>query len=398
MSMTMGCYCCCLGIGLSSRVAVRAMMTSGLPPPSSYRRPPTPRRVHCAAFAASTSTSTRPRASSSLTTVTTMTRYSSSSSSSSRCHASPSACGEHSPPSSTQTSSSQSSRSLPRQQQQQQQLHFMESDTVLVTDIYDNVLRDVDVSSSSKMITHRFTSANPRGILHRAFSVFLFDVSTSRLLLQKRAGTKITFPNVWTNTCCSHPLLGMDPPESEIEFEGRGVEVNNDEGGGGNNNDNKVRGAINAAIRKLRHELGIPSDELARENGARFKYLTRVHYWAADTVTHGPDSPWGEHEIDYILFVTIPNVACLTLDNLNDDEVDEGMFDDETLLFSPWFRIIANKWLMGGGGDGGNDGWWDNLDRTMNTNDLCDHDTIHRFDPPPEHMGGAGNAGPLFLN
>jgi isopentenyldiphosphate isomerase len=54
----------------------------------------------------------------------------------------------------------------------------------------------------------------------------------------------------------------------------------------------------NAAIRKLDHELGIvdivPSD---------FKYLTRLHYWAADVVTHGESSPWGEHEIDYILFV-----------------------------------------------------------------------------------------------
>ncbi len=41
-------------------------------------------------------------------------------------------------------------------------------------------------------------------------------------------------------------------------------------------------------------------------------------------------------------------------------------------------------------------GWWDNLDRTMNTDDFCDHETIHRFDPPREHMGGGGNAGPLF--
>jgi hypothetical protein len=43
-------------------------------------------------------------------------------------------------------------------------------------------------------------------------------------------------------------------------------------------------------------------------------------------------------------------------------------------------------------------GWWDDLDRTMNTDDYCDHVAIHRFDPPLEHMGGAGDAGPLFLN
>ena len=46
-----------------------------------------------------------------------------------------------------------------------------------------------------------------------------------------------------------------------------------------------VLGVKNAAIRKLYHELGIPSSELPIEN---FKFLTRLHYWAADTVTHGP--------------------------------------------------------------------------------------------------------------
>lgn len=36
---------------------------------------------------------------------------------------------------------------------------------------------------------------------------------------------------------------------------------------------------------------------------SKFKFLTRLHYWAADVVTHGPESEWGEHEIDYILFI-----------------------------------------------------------------------------------------------
>ena len=44
------------------------------------------------------------------------------------------------------------------------------------------------------------------GLLHRAFSVCLFDPTTGKLLLQRRAVEKITFPNMWTNTCCSHPL------------------------------------------------------------------------------------------------------------------------------------------------------------------------------------------------
>ena len=49
-------------------------------------------------------------------------------------------------------------------------------------------------------------SSIKQGLLHRAFSVFLFRPSDGRLLLQKRADEKITFPGMWTNTCCSHPL------------------------------------------------------------------------------------------------------------------------------------------------------------------------------------------------
>ena len=56
----------------------------------------------------------------------------------------------------------------------------------------------------------RFNAAQPAGLLHRAFSVFLFN-SENKLLLQQRAACKITFPRVWTNTCCSHQLHGYDP-------------------------------------------------------------------------------------------------------------------------------------------------------------------------------------------
>ena len=50
--------------------------------------------------------------------------------------------------------------------------------------------------------------------------------------------------------------------------------------------DGSVGGVKNAAVRKLEHELGIPMGELKMME-KEFKFLTRVHYWAADTVTHG---------------------------------------------------------------------------------------------------------------
>jgi len=59
--------------------------------------------------------------------------------------------------------------------------------------------------------------------------------------------------------------------------------------------------------------------------------------------------------------------------------------------------MIGNKNQYGvkKGGKMG-DGWWDSLDKTMETDVFCDYETIHRFDPPSEHMGGGGNAGPML--
>lgn len=75
------------------------------------------------------------------------------------------------------------------------QSDMMEKDTVLALDLNDNV-----IGSASKRESHVCSSEYPRGILHRAFSVFLFDESTGELLLQRRASSKITFPNVRRTT------------------------------------------------------------------------------------------------------------------------------------------------------------------------------------------------------
>lgn len=45
------------------------------------------------------------------------------------------------------------------------------------------------------------------GIMHRAFSVFLFNVA-GELLVQKRSDSKRLWPGYWSNTCCSHPRRG----------------------------------------------------------------------------------------------------------------------------------------------------------------------------------------------
>src|SRR5271156_3084833 len=83
------------------------------------------------------------------------------------------------------------------------------------------------------------------GLLHRAFSLFLFNPQTKKLLMQQRATEKITFPDQWTNTCCSHPLhttseLGYDLPSG-------------------------IAGEECSAQRKLDHELGIKDVQVPTE-------------------------------------------------------------------------------------------------------------------------------------
>lgn len=51
------------------------------------------------------------------------------------------------------------------------------------------------------------------GILHRAFSLFLFD-RRGRVLIQQRAAGKRLWPLYWANSCCSHPRAGEDLDEA----------------------------------------------------------------------------------------------------------------------------------------------------------------------------------------
>ncbi|CAJ2513698.1 Uu.00g018170.m01.CDS01 [Anthostomella pinea] len=186
---------------------------------------------------------------------------------------------------------------------------------------------DKPIGTASKKLCHLMSNID-KGLLHRAFSVFLFD-DQNRLLLQQRATEKITFPDMWTNTCCSHPL-GI-PGET------------------GSNLPDSVAGVKRAAQRKLDHELGIKTEQVPFDD---FHFLTRIHYKAPS------DGKWGEHEIDYILFIKA-NVDL----NSNPNEVQDTkyvtpedlkeLFKDPTLKFTPWFKLICESMLFE---------WWESLD------------------------------------
>lgn len=72
-----------------------------------------------------------------------------------------------------------------------------ESEELVLVDSDDN-----EIGFASKADCH-----DGEGVLHRAFSLFLFNAS-GELLLQRRASGKRLWPGYWSNSCCSHPRRG----------------------------------------------------------------------------------------------------------------------------------------------------------------------------------------------
>ena len=143
--------------------------------------------------------------------------------------------------------------------------------------------------------------AHQEGILHRAFSVFLFN-EAGEMLLQKRAAGKYHSPNQWTNAVCSHPRID----ESYLE----------------------------GANRRMSEELGIDAE--LRE---KFHFI-----YKADV---GQDL-W-EHELDHVFTGSFSGDV-----NLNKDEVAEIRYismedlDNEMTEhpenFTEWFKIILGEY------------------------------------------------------
>ncbi|KAF6775898.1 hypothetical protein AHF37_04513 [Paragonimus kellicotti] len=158
------------------------------------------------------------------------------------------------------------------------QEEFMLNDLCLRVNEFDEVL-----GYSSKKECHRILhNTTP---LHRAFSLFLFrhnplPKSDLQLLVQRRSPSKFTFPTLWSNTCCSHPIANI--PQETVERNALGVKW--------------------AAARKVEHELGIRAYTYMPVSNVHF--LTRVVYFALNEPSGGDQ--WAEHELDYILVSVLP--------------------------------------------------------------------------------------------
>ncbi|NTE01223.1 isopentenyl-diphosphate Delta-isomerase [Agrobacterium tumefaciens] len=142
--------------------------------------------------------------------------------------------------------------------------------------------------------------AHEKGMLHRAFSVFIFN-SKDELLLQQRAINKYHSGGLWTNTCCSHPR----PEENNLK----------------------------AANRRLMEEMGMKTDL-----SYAFNFTYRAEF----------DNGLIEHELDHVFFgksdllpilnrEEVENFKYLSLSSL---KKELQLNPDE---YTPWLKICLEK-------------------------------------------------------
>jgi isopentenyl-diphosphate Delta-isomerase len=174
----------------------------------------------------------------------------------------------------------------------------MAIEKVILVDEQDNVIGEME-----KMEAHQ------KGLLHRAFSVLVFN-EYFQLLLHRRALGKYHSPGLWTNTCCSHPRIDEN--------------------------------IASAGHRRLMEEMGFdcPLTEI-------FSFTYRASF----------DNGLIEHELDHV-FVGIFN----GIPEINPDEVAEYKWasleeieqnsKEQPADFTEWFKILLPKlreWLDSGG-------------------------------------------------
>ncbi len=165
----------------------------------------------------------------------------------------------------------------------------MTEELVILVDENDN-----QVGLMPKMEAHE------KALLHRAFSVFVFN-DAKELMIQQRALTKYHSPGLWTNTCCSHQREG----ESHID----------------------------AGKRRLMEEMGFTTD---LEESISFIYKAPF------------DNGLTEHEFDHILTGSYNGEP-----NLNPEEVAawkwmplaeiKSDMEENPHVYTAWFKIIFEK-------------------------------------------------------
>lgn len=138
--------------------------------------------------------------------------------------------------------------------------------------------------------------AHQKGLLHRAFSVFIFNIN-GELLLQQRAQHKYHSPSLWTNTCCSH----QRPGETTLQ----------------------------AATRRLDEEMGMWT-----ELNEAFTFIYKTPF----------DNGLTEHEFDHVLIgvtdaapnINLKEVMNFKYLNLNDIQNEIRLTPQQ---YTSWFKI-----------------------------------------------------------
>ncbi len=145
--------------------------------------------------------------------------------------------------------------------------------------------------------------AHEKALLHRAFSVFVFN-DKNELMLQQRALDKYHSPGLWTNTCCSHQREG----ESNIK----------------------------AGMRRLQEEMGFVVD---LQESISFIYKAPF------------DNGLTEHEYDHILIGKYNGTPRINPDEVAGwkwmllEDVKSDMIKNPQ-LYTEWFKIIFEKFYQ----------------------------------------------------